>query len=190
MRFVWGPIPEDPEFQPLADGWNSLREPEPIRMQFLAIPFMIVTVAVVAAAIAFGTPMSLRGVGDWFLLAFLVVIPIHELLHALTQPQFGLTRRTYLGVWPAKLVFYAHYEGELTRERFLFILAVPTIVLTVVPLTACVLFGWNAPFLAAVASANGVSAAGDLFGLFLISTQIPRGALVRNQGWRSYWRRR
>jgi len=190
MKFVRGAIPEDPQFEPIEEGWNAIREPDPVWMQVYAIPIFVVTGALLFGAIVLATPISWRAVMNWLLPAFLLMIPLHELIHALANPRFGMTPRTLVGVWPSRLLFYAHYEGELSRNRFLAILAAPLIVLTILPLLLCIVTQWNAPMLAAIALANGLGAAGDLLGFGLVLAQIPRRAMVRNKGWRSYWKYR
>lgn len=190
MRFVQGPIPEDPAFDPESEGWRAIREPDPVWMQLFALPVLAVTALVLYLVLSRGleiTPGQLMG---WLPVSFLVVIPLHELIHAFANPAFGLTPSTYVGMWPERLLFYAHYEGELTRGHFLWILAAPTLFLTILPLALCVARGWSSLPLVALAVANGLSAAGDLFGIILVFWQIPRGVLVRNKGWRSYWKPR
>jgi RimJ/RimL family protein N-acetyltransferase len=123
------------------------------------------------------------------LIAFLIIIPLHEFVHALLTPRMGFTHETLVGCWPARILFYAFYLGEISRERFLVVLIGPTVVLTVIPLTVIAVLQLDAPLLAAAALANGIGAAGDLLGLFVMGVQIPRGAIVKNKGWRSYWRR-
>lgn len=181
-------MPEDPQFHPLEEGWSAIREPDPVRMQIYALPVMLAAGALAWAAITYGTVVQWRAVMNWFAVAFILMIPIHELIHAFASPGLGMTARTYVGVWPSKLLFYAHYEGELSRERFLLVLAAPTLALTVVPLLLATTLRLGAPFLVAMAFANAVGAAGDLLGIGVILYQIPRGSLVRNKGWRSYWR--
>ncbi|HYR29298.1 MAG TPA: DUF3267 domain-containing protein [Thermoanaerobaculia bacterium] len=188
MRFIHGPVPEDPQFQPLEEGWNAIREPDPVRMQFVALPVMAAAGVLVWAAVRYGTVIQPQAMMKWFLPAFVVMIPIHELIHAFASPAFGMSARTFVGVWPSKLLFYAHYEGELPRQRFLFVLAAPTLVLTVIPLLLAAALRLDAPFLATIAFTNALGAAGDLLGIGIVLRQIPRGALVRNKGWRSYWR--
>jgi len=188
MRFIHGPVPEDPQFQPIEEGWSAIREPNPVTMQIFALPVMVAAGVLTWAAIRYGTVVDARAFLTWFLPAFVVMIPIHELIHAFANPSFGMTTRTYVGVWPSKMLFYAHYEGELPRGRFLFVLIAPTLVLTVLPLLLLAAFRLDVPFLAAMAFANALGAAGDLLGIGILLSQIPRGALVRNKGWRSYWR--
>ena len=45
MRFQYGPIPEDDEFHPEAQGWSDLREPSPLIINLLAIPTAILLLA-------------------------------------------------------------------------------------------------------------------------------------------------
>jgi hypothetical protein len=38
MRWHSGPVPDDPNFHPQAEGWHSIREPTPLVLQLLALP--------------------------------------------------------------------------------------------------------------------------------------------------------
>jgi len=124
---------------------------------------------------------------------FLVVF-IHELVHALLTPEWGRSPRTIIAAWPAKLLFYAYYTDVISRNRFLLFFAGPLLVLPVLPL---VLLAVLAPFpgtipvqgwLAAIALFNGATASGDIIGFFLVLLQIPANGIVRNKGWKSYWK--
>ena len=189
MKFVLGPIPEDPAFQPEAEGWRALKEPDPLALNLLAIPVAGVTMILLIIFIRYLTPVTLDEVLKPFLVAFLIIIPVHEFVHALLTPRMGFTHETLIGCWPARILFYAFYVGEISRERFLVVLIGPTVVITMLPLAIIAAFQLNAPLLASAAVANGLGAAGDLVGLFVMGWQIPRGAIVKNKGWRSYWRR-
>jgi hypothetical protein len=101
---------------------------------------------------------------------------------------FGATDKTLVGAWLSHALFYAYYEGELSRERFLVILAAPTLALTVLPLLVLAGASLDSPFLGGIALANAAGAAGDMVGMWIVLAQIPRGAIVRNNGWRTYWR--
>jgi hypothetical protein len=188
MRFVLGPIPDDPGFDPTLPPWNAIREPRPALMNLIALPIMLVTLGLMALFLHAFTNLSLTELAGPFLVAFLLVIPIHELTHALVMPGSGRGGQTMIGFWPSHLLFYAFHFGELTRRNFLLVMIAPFVVLTLLPLAVLALGGIESRFLGAVAIANGTAAAGDLLGFALILTQIPRGAVVRNQGWRTYWR--
>lgn len=188
MRFIRGPIPEEHDFQPTEQGWNSIREPDPVWMQVFAVPIILVTAALLFVVITLGMVVAWRDVLGRFVLAYVFMIPVHELIHAFVTPAFGMSRRTLVGFWPSRLLFYTHYDGELPRQRLLAILVAPIVLLTVLPLLLCAIFDWNAPTAVAVACANGIGAAGDILGIAIVLTRIPRGAIVRNKGWRSYWK--
>lgn len=196
MRFHLGAIPD--EFQPDAT-WRPIREPGPIALQFIAVP-----VGFGAAALAsycwhlIGSPNPVQFhllhpilFVVLFLLFFVVLVVLHELLHAVVHPRLGRTRATVIGAWPSRLLFYAHYSGPLTRNRFLAVFAMPFLVITVLPLVIAATTGLPLA-LHRVASWfsiwNALFACGDYVGMALIFFQIPRAATVQNQGWRTYWK--
>jgi len=188
VRWGVGPIPESGAFEPKQAGWGSLREPNPWLMQLLALPLGILTGLALALAFVRWTPMQWTHVtGLGVAAVLLLAIPVHELVHALLHPGGGRTDRTLLGFWPRAGVFYAHYEGEMSRERFLATLVGPFCVLSIVPLAVATL-GVARGELAYLAILNGFGACGDLLGFLIALAQIPAGATVRNKGWRTYWR--
>jgi hypothetical protein len=88
-------------------------------------------------------------------------------------------------------MLYAHYSGPLTRNRFLAVFAMPLLVITVLPLVIAALgLVPKALFLpvAWFSTWNAMAACGDIFGIALILFQVPRGAIVQNQSWRTYWK--
>lgn len=109
------------------------------------------------------------------------------------QPHFGFSKATIVGVWPSRLLFYAAYAGPLSRDRFLIVFVVPFLVLTFLPLLIAAT-GFLSKSMMMVAAWfsiwNALFSCGDLIGIFLIWTQIPRAAIVQNQSWRTYWKRR
>ena len=195
MRLHLGAIPD--EFTP-DESWRPLREPGPILMQFLAFPIGIA----VAGAVGYcwyltGLPAG-RLKQDEFLVLLIgivlsipVLVVVHELLHAVAHPDFGFSRNSIIGAWPSKMLFFAHYSGPLTRDRFLAIFAMPFLVITVLPLVLAAT--GVLPPLGKLAAAwfstwNALFACGDIFGFFVILAQIPRRAIVQNKSWRTYWK--
>jgi hypothetical protein len=90
------------------------------------------------------------------------------------------------------MLFFAHYDGVLSRTRFLAIFGMPMLILTLVPLAlwailhpAAPLVGW---LLAWCGIWNALFSCGDLVEMFLLLVQVPRSAIVRNQAWKTYWR--
>ncbi len=189
MRFHLGAIPETPDFSPDA-SWKPLREPTPWVVQLLALPVGIVACVAVGALWFLLTP--LRDVSfdspDMMLGALVVIIPLHELIHAAVHPRAGGSDDSILGFWPSRLLFYAHYGGELSRGRFITILLMPLLIISFVPLVICAITGRSSGWLAFSSALNALCACVDIFGVGLLLFQIPSNARVRNQGWRTFWR--
>jgi hypothetical protein len=194
MRFHLGAIPENPEFLP-DSSWRPLREPTPLVMQFLALPLGIAACIAVGVLWLFLTPLrdiSLDSLG-MLLIAFvaiipIAIIPIHELLHAAVHPRLGLSASSILGFWPSQGLFYAHYDGELSRGRFIAILLMPLLIISIMPLFACAVAGRSSALLAFTSALNALFACGDMFGVGLLLFQVPSDATVRNQGYKTFWK--
>ena len=196
MRIHIGPIPD--EFTP-DNSWRPIREPAPVMMQVLATPIgLAVFLAVLYCwhRIGASSPLQLHGSRAALLLvalflSFPLLIIIHEILHALVHPHFGRSALTVLGAWPKPLMFYAHYSGPLTRNRFLAVFAMPFLVITILPLIIGAT-GLLPPTLTMAAawfsSWNAFFACGDIFGFALILFQVPSTAIVQNQSYRTYWK--
>lgn len=196
MRFRLGSIPDD--FTP-DSSWRPIREPGPVAAQFLALPIGLGAALLIGYCwLLVSVPSSMRIEGhhapldvEALLLSFPVLIAIHELLHAIAHPHFGRSSATVIGAWPSRLLFYAHYCGPLSRNRFLAIFAMPFLIISVLPLAVAAagvlpsgVMMWAAWF----SIWNALFACGDCTGMALILFQVPRAAIVQNQGWRTYWR--
>ena len=205
MRFRYGPIPEDDVFHPEAQGWSDLREPGPLLLNILAIPTSILLIVVTIYAISLaweGGPLAIvqevleqSGPNPFlvFLIVLVISIPLHELVHLFTHPQFGRSNKSIFGLWLSRGMFYAHYEGAVSRNRFLSILAAPYLVLAWSPVIILAFIGISVPIvyveiLVSVALINCVLPAGDVLGFFLLVSQVPSSACVKNKGWKSYWK--
>jgi hypothetical protein len=160
-------------------------------MQFLALPIGIAAAAGVAALWIMATPL---GEAAWklsasaFLLSLAGIIVVHELIHAAVHPLQGRSAHSILGLWPSRILFYAAYTGELTRNRFIAILLMPLAVISFVPLLVAAVVQMTSTWLAFVSAFNALLACGDILGAGMVWWQVPATAIVRNQGWRTYWR--
>jgi hypothetical protein len=75
----------------------------------------------------------------------------------------------------------------MSRNRFIAILIAPFVVLSVMPLIGCAIVGITHPLPVTGSIVNAFLACGDLLGVLLIVSQIPREATIQNQSWRTYW---
>jgi putative zincin peptidase len=200
MRFHLGAIPEGPDF-PSEASWRPIREPGPLLMQFCALPLGLIAFVAVgwcwARLVTWSfIPSSAPGMGLLFAALFFLSMPaiivVHELIHAGVHPEFGKSPATVVGFWPSKLVFYAHYEGELSRNRFLAVFLMPFLVITILPLCIVLVLGLpsglGTALVAWCSTWNALLACGDLFGAALVAFQVPPRAIVRNHGWRTFWK--
>lgn len=190
MRLHCGPIPPALDFS-AGPPWQPLREPSPWIFQLLAVPIALLVAAAMISAWFLLTPLenpkataSLLAIGG----AYLGLILVHELTHAACHPRAGMSPRSVVGFWPSRCMFYAHYDGELPRNRLLVILLMPLLVLSVLPLLVAIVFQITSGWLAFLSVVNGVSACGDLLAAGMFAAQIPAAGILRNQGWRTYWR--
>ncbi len=190
MQFHVGAIPETPDFRPVSP-WQSMREPQPWLMQMLALPIGIAMAGVVGFLWLVLTPLrdtswtlSIPG----FLLSFVGIVVVHELIHAVVHPAAGLSPHSVLGVWPSRGLFYAAYTGELSRNRFIWILLMPLLVMSWLPLAVAAAGQMASGWAVYISTLNALLACGDVLGAGMVWWQVPKSATVRNQGWQTYWR--
>jgi hypothetical protein len=117
-----------------------------------------------------------------------LLIAIHELLHAVCYPGGLRTSQTTIGVWPARLLFYATYLGPMSRNRYLWVYACPFVVLTLLPLVVAAVLRTTPVAIAAMSILNGFFACGDQTCMTLLAWQVPSAAIVRNRGWETWWK--
>lgn len=190
MRFRFGAIPESPDFEP-ERPWQALREPSPIVAQFVAFPIGCVVVIVLGILWVVLTPSQIlpenMSIGS-FIASVAGITVVHELLHAAAHPGQGRSDSSVLGIWPKMMVFYAHYDGELSRNRFVVILITPFLVISVVPLMLSAVTQVGSAWAAYVSLLNAFLTCVDIFGTIVLWWQVPVASTLRNQQWYTYWK--
>jgi hypothetical protein len=193
MRFIFGAMPQDPEFDPKNQGWTSLREPGPGKIQLIAIVIAVLVALLLQLlfwlAGANISPLQNIRNAPIGLGIMLGIIPIHELLHLLCFPCFGLNKKSIIGFWPRMFGPYVYYNGALSRNRVMLISACPFIVLSIIPLLVSICTADIHVVIVAVSYLNGLSCGVDLLNILLLVKQVPSDALVRAKGYHSYWRK-
>jgi hypothetical protein len=205
MRLHFGPVPENPDFHPQEEGWTPLREPSATLFVWIASGVGVVVGVLIAllwaATIENSALISVKVASDQrspavpiaiaigtVLGAVVLLIAVHELLHAAVYPGGWLARNTIIGMWLAKGLFYAHYDGPLSRNRFVLVLLTPFLVLTIGLWLVELVLQTRWSLLAGWSVLNAMFAGGDLFATGLIVSQVPAVAELRNQGWNTWWR--
>jgi hypothetical protein len=183
MKFHFGAIPTLP-----LPGWRKVRGPGPLLAQCYSLPIGLLAGGLVLALWLWRVPFyEMTRSPIWlFVVALILMFPAHELLHVAAHPGWG--RRSVMGVSPSELICYAIYAGELSRARFVVTSAAPFIGLTLGPLLWTLITGHASMLAMYVSVVNGFGSSMDLFGLLLLWREIPRGAVIRDIGWHTFWR--
>ena len=219
MRFHKGPFPVNKNFHPESEGWFTLPAVNLntlplwaiaasigllLPWSFLALlvfpPELLTPQIIQLASNMYRIEFPVFQIPFWPTVAVLIAvsilfIPIHELVHALYCPGWGLSADTVMGVWLPKGFLYVHYEGSMSRNRFLAVLIAPYIVLSLLPLALIVMFrltSWTPGTIVGLgwlSLLGSLLAGGDLVSVVsLLSSKIPSTALIRNNGEKSYWK--
>jgi hypothetical protein len=204
MRFCIGVPRPRGDFQPERDGWTRFREPTMLVFWLWALPVAAMTLVGLLVAIGSVGDASARIVirtrdvtlpqialaAFLIVLAFFAVLVIHEAIHLVMHPQQGRSQDSVVGVWPQAFVFYASYDNEISRNRFLVMVAAPFVLLSVCPVLGFWITGKVILWLVFVVLVNGIGSCFDLLVLGMVLAQVPSKTLIRNNGWDTYWKPR
>ena len=127
------------------------------------------------------------------ILLVLITLPLHELVHAVTTPAWGLTDRTVIGFQGGKglLLPFMYYDGSQTLWRMLLTGLAPVMLLTVLPVILILFAPLNAAAradLGFLALFNVSTSGGDLVNFWWIATHLPIHATVKGNGWGLFWK--
>ena len=118
------------------------------------------------------------------LLALLIYIPLHEIIHAIFQPGMGLTRRSVLVIWPRKLRLGVYYDGCMLRWQWIIMRLAPVICLSFVPAGLLILFNYVAVsnsveiFMQVLMLVNGIGSGGDVLAVGWVLLNVPRNTKI------------
>ena len=200
MKLHIGQPPATPYFTPQEDGWTPLKEPSPLMLTLLATPVGIVAAVLIAmgweplsvhfefGSSIFGRIAPLIYMFAVFGLGLPALIVVHELIHTLSYPKFGFTPSTMIAIWPSKLLVLAITFDALRRNRLLLVYLMPFLVISILPLIVCRGLGISSLMMMLASTTNALLAGGYIFCFFLILFQVPRHAILRNQGWTTWWK--
>lgn len=199
MRFHNGPVPENPDFHPEAEGWQGIRDTPPKTYKLLSIPVTLVMILVWTFSIyIFVLPhvtdaqlpqrSEIIKIGIWWLLTVIPMIPLTILLPILALPKLGLSSDTIVGYWPQQRFLYVHYDGAMSRNRLILVALVPVIVLFIIPLILMAIFPTLFTFLVSISFWGAVFSTSGMLSMNTLLYKIPPFTIIRNQGWKTYWK--
>lgn len=180
------------EREPLPEESRRLQLPEHMigRSMLFGIPFFV---------LCFLTLVWKAGANREFPLEPLILVPgiaagmlccfLHELLHALPQPQGA---RVYIGLIPDGFIFYMKCAAPLTKRRFIFMSLLP-MVLGLIPLILFIVspVQWKAlnSLMWPMAMIGLISPSPDYMTVYHILREVPAGAYIQDGGDGLYWYR-
>lgn len=194
MRFVCGPIPPSRVLDPEAEGWSPLRQWSGRRLTVVAL-LLGLPLMIAAAILVHDMKVEMRElfrgrplVGAAYLSALIVMVPVHELIHALAYGRGIRSQHVVFGIWPSRGLCYAILDSPMPKGRVLGMVVAPLLVLTAVPLL-CLPYLTGAAWIPVLTFAllHAAICGGDLITFWHLVSQVPSKALVHNSGWQTYW---
>ncbi|CAM3713288.1 DUF3267 domain-containing protein [Marinicrinis lubricantis] len=187
MPFIIGKVYENEHFTPELEGWTRMDDGNILKDQLKALPIALMTVVVMtliyrAYEIEMGDSLLV------LLALFIIIVPLHEFIHAFFLPDSLRSDKVFFGLYPKGMAFYVHYEGGLSKTRFLVVMIAPFVILSIVPMIILIVFDLHISYIARMSVLNGLLACVDLLGFSTIVRKIPRNATIRNKGSKTYWK--
>lgn len=180
------------------NGWIPLREPKNLAVAILlSIPLMGVTGLIsvgmigVFSAISFEefglTPGSFSvTINLGIVLIMVLLVVLHELLHLILLPNFLRSEKTFVGI--NLLGGFVITEEEIARSRYILITVAPFILISIALPVILGVFGLLTPAVKFLIILNAMASSVDMLNLLLVIGQVPKNAILRNNGPRTYWK--
>ncbi len=202
MRILVNPPSSAGSSDPLPVGWHFIRQPKPALGLVISIltgvalpliPFLLLSLETWLLPQA---ETSQTETIPWWILfpVLLVSVVMHEFLHLLWHPGWGLSSQSLLLVWPRRFQLGVQYAGFMSRTRWLGMRLSPLVGLTVLPTLVLLVvypyemsFFWQ-QFTVLVILVNSLGAGGDLVASVIVAHQAPRCGQVGNWNGRACWR--
>lgn len=186
----------------LKDGWKELKEPKSlIGYVALSVPFMIVNFLIASWILKISTSgiatdqkiITIDVIYDApvIILAAIVLVVVHELIHLLFIPNFIKSDNTYIGF--TYFGGYVDTKEALTKYRLCLILIAPFVFLSIIFNAISGSLGfydvplYNVP-LSAFIILNSIGSSVDILSLTLVLLQVPKDAYLTMNGMRTYWK--
>jgi hypothetical protein len=169
------------DFQENNPNWIKSKPTESFGLKAIFIGLVLTYIMALLIKISGASPnFELKILQNAYL--FLIIIPLHELLHLMLFPKpFKAT----MGFSLKHFSFYVSTDEVLTKKRLLLTYLSPLFFLTFLPLVSGILFGLH--ILMSISLLNLLASGGDLIG-FINLLKKPSGTLIRYNGTDAYIR--
>jgi len=168
---------------------NLLKEPKSLIVtQIVTLPIGLICVGLIFFILHYFKGINLPKFGVEYILAYFLMIPLHEMIHALCYPGGLLSKDTVIGCWPDMFIFYAYNSRVLKRNRYLLVYIAPFIVLSIIPTIIMLFLDFKSDLLLLIVLFNALGSCVDIFSCVLILLQVPKEGLVVNSEEKTYWK--
>ncbi|MBO0959792.1 DUF3267 domain-containing protein [Neobacillus sp. MM2021_6] len=183
----------------MKEGWKPLKEPKSLtNAALLSVPFMVINALLSIGIIYCYSSFSMQRfsfikgnsiiltIDLGVVLAILLMVIIHELFHLIFIPNFLKSKDTIIGL--TCFGAFVHTEQIITKARFLFISVAPFLFLSILFPLILAIFGLITGNILVFILFNALGASVDILGFFLVFIQVPKNAIIRSNGIRTYWK--
>lgn len=187
MKFKTGKPPVNENIN--VSEWNLLKEPKNLIVtQVIALPIGLICAGLIFFILHYFRGIYIPKFGIEYILAYFLMIPIHEMIHALCYPGGLNSKDTVIGYWAEVSVFYAYNSCILKRNRYLLVYIAPFAVLSIIPTIVMLFLDFKSDLLLLIVLFNALSSCVDIFNCILILLQVPKEGLVVNSEEKTYWK--
>lgn len=185
MKFILNKFPDDETFIP-DERWTPLKEqPNLWIMQLQALPFAIINCVLIDLLLRLMNITFHFNLATMYI-ALLVIIPVHEPIHALFFPEGLNSNKIYFGFIVNGFAAFAAYIGAMKRNTLIRALLAPFLLISAAGFIYLLIWGSN-NLIEHIIFFNAVSACVDCLGVYLLLRQVPADAVVKNKKIRTYW---
>lgn len=115
----------------------------------------------------------------WLILGMLLgILIVHEWAHLIAHPRMGFSRNSITGYDRKRSVFFAYYRGPISKSRYIYIVLMPLILLSVVPYALAFIWPQYVKELAFCSIANMIGAGYDLYLATSVMLRVPAGCVI------------
>lgn len=186
-------------FELINNKWIPLKEPKNVLSAILlSMPLMIISALISISIINSFSGISLNEFGfsahkfeftfNLSIIVWLfVLLVIHELIHLIFIPNFIQSEKTYVGM----MLFggFVITEEEISKSRYIIITIAPFVIISIILPMLLSMLGLLTTTMKFLIVLNAMASSVDLLNLFLIMKQVPKKAIIKNNGPNTYWKK-
>ena len=148
----------------------------------LAVVFAVIWRVLDTASLPLGRPSD----AEIFCVIAILIIS-HETLHFVFFPGAGLNANSVIGVWFKVASPYVQYLSPMRRNRFMLVLVMPFLILSVLPLFLQSFGIGQNTYIGWISVLNCLGAGSDLFIFGMMCASVPFHSQVLESGGKVFW---